>query len=84
MISASASIDIEALPPEQKRIDRPCPRAKHSDANGQHRQEDVNPSCLAVRRVERNCGPYLVEGNHCSHDWRPKPDKQKESADSSY
>jgi hypothetical protein len=48
---ASASIDIEALAPEQASINRPCPRAEHPDANGNDRQKEVYPSVLFLRGV---------------------------------
>jgi len=72
-------IDGKPSPSEQTSIDRPCPRAEHRSANGQDRQENVNPHLLMLRGVERQRGPDLVEGNHRSHHRGPQAAKQKDA-----
>ena len=76
---ASSPIDIEALPPEETSIDRPCAGAEHRHTNGKDREEDVNPRALPPWRIERQRNPDLVQGSEGSHYRRPQSGKQKDS-----
>src|SRR5260370_20955156 len=76
----SSPIDIKALSPKQTSINRPCTGSEHHQTDGQHRQENVNPSVLSPRSIERYRNPDFVEGNGGSPYWRPQTGQQKETA----
>lgn len=81
---ASGSIDIEALPPEQASINRPCAGAEHRNADSQYRHEYVNPDVLATRRVERESDPGLIDSNQGSRYGGPQPGDQEDTAYGGY
>ena len=76
---ASSPIYIEALPPEETSIDRPCAGAEHRHTNGKDREEDVNPRVLPPWRIDQQRNPDLVQGSEGSHYRRPQTGKQKDS-----
>ena len=73
------SINGKALSSEQTCVNRPRPRAEHRKANGEDRQEDVNPQLLAPREGERQSEPQLVESNQRSHRRGPQATEQKDA-----
>ena len=78
--ATSRPIDIKALPPEQSRINRPCPRTQHRYTDREDRQADMKPHFLSMRRIEKQCDPDLVEADQSSHCRRPQTGKEKDSA----
>src|ERR1700721_834823 len=77
---ASSPITIEALPPEETSIDRPCAGAEHRHTNGKDREEDVSPRVLPPWRRQRQRNPDLVQGSEGSYYRRPQTGKQKDSS----
>src|SRR5271170_1491593 len=76
---ASSAIDIDAPPPEETSIDRPCAGAEHRRTNGKDREEDVNQRVLTPWRIDQQRNPDLVQGSEGSHYRRPQTGKQKDS-----